>query len=194
MKSLLLVGLMVTFKYIYQVIFTLTSVIGKNNKFHQFFIGETIFCLLFWLFFVSIQNHDDNDALRYLVLFVKFKKPENTHGEVSLLVKLQAEKQKCLHRKCFLMNFTKYFRTVTLWNTYKRLLLKGTLSLGTLEKEHHCILFLQSPVFFLRNCFHVEFVHFWTCNLWRRKKENKWEYTKIAETKLEFSNPDLSKS
>ena len=81
--SLLLVGLMVTFKYIYQVIFTLTSVIGKNNKFHQFFIGETIFCLLFWLFFVSIQNHDDNDALRYLVLFVQFKKLEKYPWKVN---------------------------------------------------------------------------------------------------------------
>ena len=31
------------------------------------------------------------DALRDLVLFVQFKKRENTHGGVLLLVKLQAE-------------------------------------------------------------------------------------------------------
>ena len=47
-QSYLILSCYFTLKYICQVIFTLTYVIGKNNKFDQFFIGETIFCLLFW--------------------------------------------------------------------------------------------------------------------------------------------------
>ena len=75
-QSYLILSCYFTLKYICQVIFMLTSGIGKKNKFDQFFIGETIFCLLFWLFFISIQNHDDNDVLRDLLLFVQFKKRE----------------------------------------------------------------------------------------------------------------------